>query len=87
MSRHQYDTVRSSSCFYTTLRHYNKSQGIELPRSNTEGVQIVPAFNAIGYDTLTGGVQPSCSGFFNIENAYHSTGGNCNQQYVRRLCQ
>ena len=88
--------VGGSSCSYASLSNYNNgSRGmnppIPVPKGTTSGhyiVPIVPAFGAPGYGTLMHGATPSCSGFFNIQDAYKvDEKGNCNQKYVRKLCQ
>jgi len=51
---------------------------------------IVPAYDAPGYNTLMHEVdKPSCSGYFNVINAYRNDGSNCNcnQKYLRKLYQ
>jgi hypothetical protein len=94
MSRQYLDTssptVSGPSCSYATLTHYNNgSRGMSppVPRTTTSGYYIVPAYGAPGYNTLMHDAAPSCSGYFGIDAAYRSKGGNCNQQYVRKLCQ
>lgn len=82
--------VSGSSCSYATLSHYNNgSQGMRppIPRGTATGAYIVPAYGAPGYGTLMHGAAPSCSGFFNISNAYKSNGGKCGTQFVKKLCQ
>jgi len=83
-------SVGGSSCSYATLSHYNNgSKGMQppVPRGTTSGAYIVPAYGAPGYGTLMHGAAPSCSGFFNISDAYKSNGGNCNTKFVKKLCQ
>ena len=90
---HPYESVGTNACAYTTLGHYNaQTPGTQpaVPKSTQEtaGRYIVPSYSMPGYDALThGSAAPSCSGFFNIDNAYKSKGGNCNQQYTRSMCQ
>lgn len=80
--------VGGSGCAYATLSHYNTSHNMGVPRpSNVAGSYVVPVFGSPGYNALTHGAAPSCSGYFNIQSAYHSKGADCNQQYVRKLCQ
>lgn len=80
-------TVGGSSCSYATLDNYNKSDGMQVPRptGNATGY-IVPDYGAPGYNTLIHG-PATCSGYPEIANAYGSKDGNCNQQYVRTMCQ
>lgn len=83
-------TVGGPSCSYANLSNYNNgSKGMQppIPRGTVGGYYIVPAFSSPGYNTLMHGSAPSCSGYFDIDSAYQSKGGNCNQQYVRKLCQ
>lgn len=83
-------TVGGSACNYASLAHYNNgSKGMQppVPRGTTIGSYIVPVYGAPGYGTLMHGAAPSCSGYFGIDAAYQSKGGNCNQQYVRKMCQ
>lgn len=82
--------VGGSSCSYATLSHYNHgSKGMQppVPKGTVSGAYIVPSYGAPGYGTLMHGAAPSCSGYFDIGDAYKNKGGNCNQQYVRKLCQ
>lgn len=83
-------TVSGSSCSYATLSHYNNgSKGMQppVPRETVSGSYVVPSYSAPGYNTLNHGATPSCSGFFNIGDAYKSNGGNCNTKFVKKLCQ
>lgn len=83
-------TVSGLSCSYASLAHYNNgSQGMQppVPRGTVSGSYVVPNYAGPGYNTLMHGSNPSCSGYFNIDAAYKSKNGNCNQQYVRKLCQ
>jgi len=80
------------ACSYATLGHYNMVvPGTQPPvpaaTRAAAGSYIVPSYSMPGYNALTHGAAPSCSGFFNIDNAYGSKGGNCNQQYHRSMCQ
>ena len=81
-------TVGGPSCSYATLNTYNNGTpgGMTGVTPNKLGAgYIVPAFGAPGYGTLQ--YEPTCSGYPSINSAYRSKGGNCNQQYVRKLCQ
>lgn len=82
-------TVTGASCNYTTLSQYNVgTMAMQRPGDKvTTGKYIVPQFSPPTYDTLMHGANPSCSGYFNINSAYKSKGGSCNQQYVTKLCQ
>lgn len=83
------NTPVSRSCNYASLSTYNNgSQGMTppMPAGNVTGSYIVPVFGSIGYNALTMSGQ-SCSGYATIGPAYNSNGGDCNQEYVRKLCQ
>ena len=90
----EYDTsafsVNGPPCSYATLGHYNLQSGSGPPvpaaTASTSGHYIVPAYTAPPYDTLTHNSAPSCSGFFNIDSAYKTQGGNCNQKYLTSQC-
>ena len=81
------------ACSYTTLGTYNSHTpgtrpAVPKKQQQTQGHYVVPEYQMPGYATLThGGAAPSCTGFFNIDNAYKTKGGNCNQKYTRRMCQ
>ena len=87
-NRENNSTVTGSSCAYATLSNYNNGmQGMKPPMpSVVTGYNIVPSYGSIGYNALTMGGQ-SCSGYPTIGPAYNSNGGDCNQVYVRKLCQ
>ena len=76
------NTVHGSGCNYPNLSNYNmKSAGTlgtpAVPPTTVSGSYIVPNYGAIGYNALTHNMaMPSCSGYFNICNAY----GGCDQQ-------
>lgn len=83
--------VAGSSCNYANLCNYSQgySQGVLAPMpAGTRGrmaVQIVPSYGTDGYNTLThGNVGPSCSGFFDINNAYPAY-PSCDK-FTSRLC-
>lgn len=83
------NTPVGRSCSYASLGTYNNgSQGMNPPApiGGVTGSYIVPAYDAPGYNALTMSGQ-SCSGYATIGPAYNSNGGDCNQQYVRKLCQ
>ena len=82
----------SPSCSYSTLQSYNgkSMQGARppVPATSVSGIQVIPLYGGIGYDTLTSDEQ-SCSGYRNIMTAYNRDGMNaasCNQQYGTRTC-
>ena len=95
MSNYSYESnsgPKQPPCAYATLHNYNAATpGTQPPvpvPQRTSGGYIVPTYAAPTYAALThGGTAGSCSGFFTIDNAYRTTGGNCNQKYVKTLCQ
>jgi len=83
--------VSGAGCSYSTLSTYNNGSAGGMgsppaPMGSVSGVYVVPAWGAPGYNTLTMSGQ-SCSGYGNINSAYGGGGGDCNQQYVKKLCQ
>ncbi len=84
----------SNGCSYANLQNYNITpQGAgymnapAVPNSTMQNVYLVPNFSSIGYNALTHGLTtPTCSGFFNITNAYGKGANNCNAQYVKQSC-
>jgi hypothetical protein len=89
MSEYNNCTV-GSGCSYTTLSHYNSNGQLKVPVPERDqglsGSYIVPKFGGLGYNALTHGQVGSCSGFFNITDAYGKGANNCNTKYVRSLC-
>ena len=80
-----------SACNFATLSNYNSNGQLKVPiPSRTRGAigaQVVPSFGlGYGYDALTHGQAPTCSGYWNITNAYGKNANNCNTMYVRTLC-
>ena len=92
MTEYNNSTV-GAACGYSTLSSYNNSgglAGIPIP-DRVKGVSnyyVVPHYGlGYGYNALTHGQNAgSCSGFFNITNAYGRNANNCNTRYVRTLC-
>jgi|TARA_B100000902_G_C27294063_1_gene908882 hypothetical protein len=84
-----------NGCSYANLQNYNivpQNMGYmntpPIPKSTTQNLYIVPNFSAIGYDALTHGLKtPTCSGFYNITDAYGKGANNCNAQYIKQSCQ
>ena len=90
MSEYTNSTVNGSGCSYAILARYNNgSQGMSppVPATTVSGVYIVPQYSAPGYNTLSHGAAPSCSGYFNIQNAYGANACSCATKYVQKLCQ
>ena len=77
--------VTNAGCSYKSLKNYNgREKGtMDVPVSNTPKYQIVPTYDSIGYDALTHGVEPSCTGYFSVANAY---GGSQDQLYTKKSC-
>ena len=85
------DTVHGNSCSYTSLSNYNSSSPGTLgapayKASTVVGSYVVPNYSAIGYGALTHDVAPSCSGYFNITNAYGANAANCGTTYGISPC-
>ena len=81
-----------AACGYSTLSHYNNGgpPGVPVP-DYVRGVSdryVVPEYGlGFGYNALTHGQNAgTCSGFFNITNAYGRNANNCNTRYVQTLC-
>lgn len=90
MSEYNNTTVGGFGCSYATLSNYNNgNQGVRpaMPASSVSGHYIVPSYSAPGYDTLSHGSAPSCSGYFSVQNAYGGKDGSCGTNYVQNLCQ
>ena len=89
-----------SGCNFITLGNYNSTNPGTMQHSRVsssgrqyglgsikEDIHIVPVWGAIGFNTLTHGEQaPTCSGHFNISQAYGADAANCNTRFVKRLC-
>jgi hypothetical protein len=81
-----------NSCNYVNLNSYSSpmvsatNNVILGPGGEQKYYQVVPCVKPIAYDALTHGVQGSSCGYFDVNAAYKSTGGDCNQQYVKRMC-
>ncbi len=81
----------SNNSVYTSLQYYNNpgmGVGVVAPvpsGSMPQGVQIVPQYGSMGYDSLTGGSAASSNkGYFTISSAYGSY-PNCGT-FVARQC-
>jgi hypothetical protein len=83
-----------AGCTYAQLGTYSLGfQGIRppVPLTSVSGYQVVPAYSAPGYDTLTHGSSSGgcgCSGgnYFQISQAYGQNAGNCATKYTGSLC-
>lgn len=76
------------SCNYSTLGRYSSGlQGLNIVAVPENFTNPVPSFGSPAYNSLSGQPGNNCSGFANIMHAYSKGENNCNQQYVRRLCQ
>jgi hypothetical protein len=84
------NTTTGAACSYTNLQIYNQGP-TKLSAASSSGVMagsIVPQWGGVGYDALSHGAAPSCSGYFNVQSAYPSmAGGNCGTNFVHRGCQ
>ena len=93
--------VNSPSSMYTTLYNYNgynnphivSMQQKHVIPTTISGKYVVPLYEPIGYDALTGGSGPTCGGYFNISKAYGYDGGDgslnpfkCGTRFGERLC-
>ena len=76
--------VGTQNCGYSSLANYN-STAAPKTQPNTEGRMIVPAWGSIGYDALIHG-GGGCGNYANINSAYGSESGSCNQKYLKKLC-
>jgi hypothetical protein len=88
-NRESMSAVSGNSSSYASLSTYNSgstAMAIPVPAGTVSGSYIVPAYGSIGYNALTHGGNAG-SGYNTIGPAYRSDGGDCNQQYVRKLCQ
>ena len=96
MAEYNNSTVGSTPCSYATLGNYTGEHRLHQSTLNnasaasTQGSQghyVVPAYGGISYDTLMHGESGgSCSGYFNVMNAYGRGAANCNQKYMRSPC-
>jgi hypothetical protein len=71
---------------YKSLKNYNDrgAPGVMVvPAPKGSYYQIIPSYNAIGYDALTHGVRHSNRGHFSVKNAY-----SCDKEptYNKRAC-
>jgi hypothetical protein len=93
MSEYSRPTVTSNGCAYTTLDNYNQNytgrQGVGAPvmsQTRSNEVLIVPSYGGPGYSVLTNGMRnPSCSGYYNVSNAYPNFPNTCGQ-FSSRMC-
>jgi len=76
-----------ASCNYAALGNYNDgySMNVRPVGKQSQGSYIVPTWDPISYNSLTGKV-PGCSGYYNINNAYGKNAGNCQTTYRTSLC-
>ncbi len=85
-----------AGCNYAQLGSYSLGfQGIRppVPLTSVSGYQVVPAYSAPGYDTLTHGSSAGgtggCKGgsYFQIEQAYGESGNCAATKYLGSICQ
>lgn len=85
-------SVKGASCSYVPLKDYNSTTPGSLgspavPSATVSGYYVVPNYAAIGYSALTHDASsPSCSGYFNIQDAYGANAAQCNTQYSQSPC-
>lgn len=87
MNKEYNNSANGASCNYANLGAYNQGYSMQIAPvgRTTQGSYIVPQWNAISYDSLTGDI-PTCSGFATIESAYGTGAGNCQTTYRTTLC-
>lgn len=81
--------VNSSGCSYGNLSRYNQHSalGVGVPSDTVSGAYIVPTWGSSpGYDALTHGSRPGCTGYFGIGSAYGKDAGACKQTYALKSC-
>jgi len=87
-------TVGGPGCSYANLCSYNSAytRGVvpPVPSSAAGPMQyLIPSYGLPGYQSLQhgGGLGPSCSGYFSINQAYGNgaAGGNCGR-FTSALC-
>ncbi len=72
---------------YKSLQNYNDRSApgvMVVPAPKGSYYQIIPSYNAIGYDALTHGSAPSGKGYFAVKNAYSCDG---EPAYNKRACE
>lgn len=80
---------KQPTCSYNTLDTY--SGGKYTPRAPIPagtpdmGVQIVPVYQPMSYDTLSNGGKTTCGGYYTIVDGYSSYDQNCTK-FVKRVC-
>jgi hypothetical protein len=83
----EYSGQNSSACGHPTLNNYNQGYNMGMPNPTpSSGAYIVPTWGAISYDALTGGKNPSCIGYGNIQTAYGGGAATCQTSYTTSLC-
>lgn len=76
----------SSSCGYSRLSCYNPTSATMAQALPSAGQQIIPTYDAPGYNTLQhGSMGASCGGHFSYSDAYGASKG-CTQNYNTRAC-
>ncbi len=87
MSEHSQFQNGAPACSYGSLGNYNQpySNINPPPQGKTiSGRYIVPAYEAIGYNSLEGAA--SCQQYPNINQAYGMGAAKCNTQYRAASC-
>lgn len=80
-------TAGGSACSYSQLGSYNApySMGVAAQGKNMSGTYLVPTWDAISYDALTGS-PGNCSGYGSIKSAYGANAGRCQTTYSTSVC-
>lgn len=77
--------VGANGCAYARLDNYNQnyfgvnSSAPALSQVRSNEIVVVPSYGGFGYQTLTLNRSPSCSGYYNVSNAYPSYPNMCGQ--------
>lgn len=86
-----HSSKKLNSCNYVSLNNYSShmlSKDTNVMKGS-DGVskhyQVIPCVKSMSYDALTHGVQNSNSGYFDVNDAYKNN-GDCNQKYLKRMC-
>ena len=79
------ELIHPQNCGYSSLANYNSTALAPQISPNTHGKMIVPVWGSIGYDALIHG-GGGCGNYANINSAYGSESGSCNQKYLKKLC-
>ena len=80
-------------CNFATLRDYHSGASgintVKVPVFYGNNIHLTSGeviSSDSNYNSITTVRPHSCSRFSNITNAYSNIGNNCNQSYIRRIC-